>query len=443
MNNQKIKKSYVKKLENSFFIIIFLLFYSCSTMEVQKGEVSQEEIAKLENTVNNDSLNTDAVKQLAILLVRAHQHEKAKYYLTKALNNSPEDDALLFHQGLNFEFLNDTLNAIDYYSRYKETPILSSYRKLMEGRYYLLSRALVYKDIKNLVIEENSLNINSIPSNTIAVFPLNYHGSNTKYEPLSRGLSEMISIDLGKVKKLTVLERIRLKAIMDELKFSKSAAVDQSTAPRMGKLLSARLLYSGSFNILEDDNLKMDINSWDIKKNKMGEWLNKSGKLEDIFLMEKELVFDIINQLGIKLTQEEKEQIQFIPTKDINAFLEYSRGLELEDNGKYDEAASSFMKASEMDPDFKEATIKSDASSSINSSEGNKEEFLERTVEINVGMEKPPAGKEEIILNRLDMLGGDIRSNFDQGFEKRKAPQEAAATTAIEELPLPPPPPKN
>ncbi len=411
-------------------------------MEIQQGEIKQEDILELENRVKNDSLDVDAIKKLSILLVRAHQNNKANYYLAKALYHLPDDNALLFYQGLNYEFLNDTTNAMDYYSRYKEASILSPYRKLMEGRYLLLSRDLVYKDIKNLIAEEKSLEIKNIPSNTLAVFPLMYHGTNSKYEPLSRGLSEIISIDLGKVKKLTILERIRLKAIMDELKFGESASVDKETAPRMGKLLSARLLYSGSFYITNDENLKMEINSWDIEKNKMGDWLNKTGQLEDLFIVEKELVFDIIGQLGINLTQEEKEKIEFIPTKDINAFLEYSKGLEAEDNGQFNAASSFYKNAVNIDPDFKDASAKGEMSSDVSDVQGNTEEVLEMTQEITTNETQLPAGNEDIIQNRLDMLGGEIRSSFDQGLEMREAPQEAAST-GIGELPVPPPPPNK
>ncbi len=424
------------KLIYCLLIIPLLLLYACSALELQQRELSPEELSRLENTVKKDSLNMSALKQLAISLVRAHQNEKAKLYLTEALKKMPGDEALIFHQGLNYEYLNDTLSAVNYYSRYKEASVLSPYRKLMEGRYIYLNRSIVYKDIRDLIAKENILKIPDTPTNTLAIFPLNYYGTNKKYQPLSRGLSEMISIDLGKVKKLTVLERIRLKAITDELKFSSSAAVDQTTAPRMGKLLRADLLYSGSFSISEDENIKMDLSYWNMIGNNMGEWLNKTGRMEDIFLMEKELVFAIIDQLGIRLTGEEKEQIQLIPTQNINAFLEYSKGLEMQDNGKYDEAALSFLKASAIDPGFKEASLNSEASSSVSAGSGSSDAMLDQTIGLgeSAGISEGPL-KEDIILNRLDIIGSDIRITFEQGPEKRKAPQEAAAAN---ELPTPP-----
>jgi tetratricopeptide (TPR) repeat protein len=407
-------------------------------MEIQQGEVDQGELVELEETVKADPLNREALKQLSILLVQDHQNEKANVYLAKALRIMPDDDALLFHQGLNYEFLKDTLSAMNYYVRYREVSTLSPYRKLMEGRYLYFHRTLAYKDIQYRVAKENTLSVKNIPANTLAVFPLNYYGSDSKYEPLSRGFSEMISIDLAKVKKLTVLERIRLKAVMDELEFSKSSQVDQSSAPRMGKILSARLLYSGSFDVTDEDNLKMEVNSWDINKNESGEWLNKTGKVEDLFLLEKEIVFDIINQIGIELTQDEKEQIERIPTNNINAFLEYSKGLEMQDNGQFDEAAVFFSNAIGIDPNFTEASINSDVSTSINNSSGTSDDLLGSTVNTVGGKDLTSTFKDNIVIDRLDVLGDDIRSTFDQGYEKREAPQEAASGT---ELPMPPPRP--
>jgi len=425
---------FFKKFRYCILSIIILLPLACSSVEVSKNQVDQENLVKLENKIKADPLDSLALKQLSIFLVRNHQNEKANLYLSKAIQIMRNDAALLFYQGLNYEFLNDTLSALNFYGRYKETPPESPYRELMEGRYLYLYRNQVYKDIHNRIVSEDKLNIQTIPENTLAVFPFSYYGTDNKYKPLSRGLSEMISIDLSKVEKLTVLERIRLKAIMDELEYSR-LIVDQNSAPRVGKLLSARLLYDGSFDITGDDNLQMDINSWDINYASTGRWLNKKGKLRDLFIIEKELVFGIIDELGIQLTQLEREQIELIPTNNINAFLEYSIGLELQDNGKYSEAAMFFFRATQLDPNFKEAITKYNATLFISSSLTNRDELLNEAN--NISSENLTIMIiEDILTNRLNIVDQNIKSTFNQGIEDRKAPQEA--TTGI---PLPPPPP--
>ena len=426
---------FTRKFQYFILSIITLLPLACSSLEVNKNQVNREELVKLENKVKADPIDSVALKQLSILLVRDYQNEKANFYLSKALHLMPNDAVLLFNQGLNYEFLNDTLSALNNYVRYKEIPLESPFRELMEGRYLYLYRNLVYKDIHNRIATENKLNIHSIPENTLAVFPFSYYGSNTKYKPLSRGLSEMISIDLSKVEKLTVLERIRLKAIMDELKYSRLIA-DQNTAPRVGKLLSVRLFYNGSFDIIDDDNLKMDISSWDINYSTPGRWINKTGKLRDLFIIEKELVFDIIDELGIQLTQREREQIQLFPTKNINAFLAYSVGLELQDNGYFDEAAMFFRRAGKIDPNFEEALNKYNAALFISNSLVTRDELLNKARNISSSEDLTTMIIGDIIMNRLDIVDQSIRSTFNQGMENRKAPQEATAG-----IPLPPPPP--
>jgi len=425
---------FIRKFQYCLLSIIFLLPLACSSVEVSKNQVDQEELVKLENNVKEDPLDSVALKQLSILLVRDHQNDKANFYLLKALQIMPNDAALLFNQGLNYEFLNDTLSALNFYGRYEETQPESPYRELMEGRYLYLYRNQVYKDIHNRIAGEDKLNIRNIPENTLAIFPFSYYGSDNKYKPLSRGLSEMISIDLSKVKKLTVLERIRLKAIMDELEYSR-LIVDQNSAPRVGKLLSARLLYDGSFDITDNDNLQMDINSWDINYSTAGRWLNKKGKLGDLFIIEKEMVFGIIDELGIQLTQSEREQIQLIPTNNINAFLEYSIGLELQDDGNYSEAAMFFFRATQMDPNFKEAITKYNTAQFISKSLTNRDELLNEAN--NISSENLTIMIiEDILTNRLNIVDQSIKSTFNQGIENRKAPQETTAGT-----PLPPPPP--
>lgn len=430
-----INWKFIRKFRYCILSIIILLPLACSSVEVSKNQVDQEELVKLENKVKADPLDSVALKRLSILLVRDYQNKKANFYLSKALLIMPNDAALLFNQGLNYEFLHDTLSALNYYVRYKEIPMESPYRELMEGRYLYLYRNQVYKDIHNRIATENKLNIHSIPENTLAVFPFSYYGSDNKYKPLSRGLSEMISMDLSKVKKLTVLERIRLKAITDELKYSR-LIVDQSSAPRIGKLLSARLLYNGSFDITDNDNLKMEINSWDISYTTTGRWLNRTGKLKDLFIIEKELVFDIIDELGIQLTQREREQIQLFPTKNINAFLAYSVGLELQDKGYFAEAAMFFFRATQMDPNFKEALTKYNAALFIGNSLVNRDEFLNKARNISGGENLTIMIMGDIIANRLNIVDQNIRSTFNQGMENRKAPQEGTAG-----IPLPPPPP--
>ena len=248
----------------------------------------------------------EAFKNLGIYYVQAKENEKAGYYLNRALEENPNDPALILYKGINLEFFNNQGEALNCYQRFSEVPEDSPYRDLLEGRYLWLKRQQAYSDIDSLAKEEQ-LSFENVSDSTIAVFPLIYYGTNKDYTPLSRGFSEMVRIDLAKVKNLTVLERIRIQAVIDELKFSQSSLVDQSTAPRAGKLLKAGTIVSGDYDISEKREFKINLGSWDVQSSERKSWVNESGDLGDLFELQKRVVFAFLEKNGIELTQEEKE----------------------------------------------------------------------------------------------------------------------------------------
>ena len=72
--------------------------------------------------------------------------------------------------------------------------------------------------------------------------------------------------------------------------------------------------------------------------------------------MEKRLVFDIYAELGIQLTQAEREAINERQTESILALLAFGRGLAAADAGDFELAEEQFAEAESIDPTFSEAT---------------------------------------------------------------------------------------
>lgn len=89
--------------------------------------------------------------------------------------------------------------------------------------------------------------VKASPSFLIAVFPLEDLRPSGETEGLGEILSEGITDGLNKVPGIRVVERHRLKAVMDEIGLGMSGAVDEKTAVRVGKLLGANHLLLGSF----------------------------------------------------------------------------------------------------------------------------------------------------------------------------------------------------
>jgi tetratricopeptide (TPR) repeat protein len=170
--------------------------------------------------------------------------------------------------------------------------------------------------------------------------------------PLQKGLAQMLITDLSKVRKLRVVERLKLQRLLEEMKLGATGLVDPKTAPRVGKLLGTQKLVSGAFTDLTQENMRIDASLTETATSSISEVKEVTGKLVTIFRLEKQLAFQVIDELGIRLTKEEREAIQKIPTESLLAFIAYSKALDFEDRGMYDRARQEYQKALAIDPNF-------------------------------------------------------------------------------------------
>ena len=99
---------------------------------------------------------------------------------------------------------------------------------------------------KQAVAQEKALKAVTV-ANTVAVLYFFNRTGQPDLDPLQKGLTVMLITDLSKVKSLTVVERVRLQALAEELKLGVSGLVTENTAPRVGKLLGAHWLVGGNF----------------------------------------------------------------------------------------------------------------------------------------------------------------------------------------------------
>lgn len=424
--------------------LILLACNSCVT--IQTGEDIAyyiDDINHLNNKLSDNEKDFDALRELAIIYVKTNHNKEAEEYIDRALSLQPTDPSMLFYNGLNKEMLHMYGDALDSYKKFEEVSILSPYRKLMSGRFTWLSREMVYEDVRLRITNEQLQLAVNVSESTLAVFPLEYLGDNKKYTPLSRGLSEMISMDLAKVKKIKVLERIRLKALQDELAFGQSIHVDQNSAPRMGKLLRAGRVLAGSYNIYNDNNIFVDLGSWKVETGRRDAGVERKGELPFLFQIEKEVVFNLIDNLGIQLTPEEKEQIQIIPTENLEAFLSYCKGLESEDAGEYDKAASFFREAMTLDPEFSIADTKAGNTENLDLASGSTDRILGVASVSDPTISIVPPPSDALVIDRLGNLQDGLQIIVVPGVDNRTPTQSGPIVEQVSELPEPPPPPNR
>jgi len=188
---------------------------------------------------------------------------------------------------------------------------------------------------------------------TIAVLPMTIAGDSS-LQPLSRGLAELVLSDLAMVRSLRLLERVQVGALLDELKLSASGRADASTAARVGRLLRAERMIQGVAAITQNGPVRMSATV--VRGDgSVRSGAQANGTFKQLLDLEKQLVFGLASELGIQLTEGERQRILRQGTKNLAAFLAYSKGLEALDRGDYRAAGGAFAQAVHADPSFQQA----------------------------------------------------------------------------------------
>ncbi len=433
-------KTIYKAIVFTLLVSFTVVLYSCSSGSIMDNpELYKDQVKNWEERLKKNPDDIYALKNLSIFYIQTHQIEKGQEYVNRAYKLSPDDPELILYKGLSLEKMHKESEALQYYKRYPEVASSSPFREVIEGRYFWIKRQQAYADIDTLIKSENDISTAGLSDSTMAVFPLIYEGTNKEYFPLSRGFAEMVSIDLAKVKQLTILERIRIQAVLDELKFGQSSMVDPATAPRMGKLLGAGTIVSGDYNITDNGDFKIDLGSWDVRTRERKSWVNKTGDLKDFFTLQKEIVFAFLQKNGIELTQSEKEAIAYIPTQNLQSFLAYSKGLIQEDEGNFSGAESYFKQAVRIDPNFKAAGQQAQTSAAVGKSGGSDVKVITSLKEDFPAIHGP---ESNIVEDRIQALGSNVLSGFvNSDYTRTPAQDQRTPIESSKPLPLPPNPP--
>lgn len=423
--------------------IVVWLNYAMAAPQKNKVKVNySKEIARLKEKLRLNPNDSEALRDIGIICFEIEQYPTALQYLMNSLKRNSLDAKATYYLGMTLEAKQQQQLALQTYKRFQKVDRQSPFRKMMEGRYHLLQRAIMREEMRSLIDREGQLGTAELSPTAIAIFPLSFHGDNQEFAPLGKGISEMMITDLSQVPGLTLIERIRLQSLMEEMALGQTGLVDENTAPRMGKLISAGQMIYGTFNVPDGKNLKLDVAFWDVANQESPNFKTTKDALNNLFKLEKDLVFNIIDDLGIQLTPDIREKIQRIPTQNLQAFMAYCIGLELEDAGQFEKAAQSFQKAHKLDPNFQLAAQKVEINQSISSVDLGYDRLATVVSEPDRKIDLPSVN-ESLIENRLQNMANNIGTIFLPGQDNRKSAEEAqnSGVPIFEDLPLPPVPP--
>jgi curli production assembly/transport component CsgG len=237
----------------------------------------------------------------------------------------------------------------DFTTRYSRARGVGAVRALA----LMALRTQATQTAKLALARESTLTALEPTPSTVAVLPVTIAGDSS-LQPLSRGLAELLTTDLAIVRNLRLLERVQIGALLDELKVGQSGRADPSTAARVGRLLRAERMVQGVAFITQNGPVRMSATVVRGDGN-VRAGAQVSGNFKQLLDLEKQLVFGLATELGIQLTEAERQRILRQGPKNLAAFLAYSQGLEALDRGDFRAAAVAFSAAVRADPSFQQA----------------------------------------------------------------------------------------
>ena len=314
-------------------------------------------IARLEAARASRPNDPAIARSLGIAYYKAGKFAEARPVLEQAVRLDPRDGSASLYLGLTAEQQKDLPAAKAAYQTYVRFGRTSRVRRQLEARLAAITRQELEVAAKAAVAQEQQLSTQVGVRSAVAVMPLTFTGPDTSLKPLERGFAELLTIDLARSSQITVVERARIQALKDELALQSSGATDSATNVRTGKIIQAGRIVMGTI-LQQGDRLRVQAQITNTQTSgRAGDAVNENT-LEQLFAIEKAIVLDLFNDLGVVLTTAERTAIEERPTRSLQAFLAYSKGLRLEDDGKYEEASRSFNEAARIDPSFGAASVK-------------------------------------------------------------------------------------
>lgn len=334
---------------------------------------SAENISRLEQAKTAEPNSEAAHRSLGIAYFKANRYDDAKRELSQAATMDPNDGLPALFLGLTDEAQNDIPGARSAYENYLRVGKTSRVKGQVQARLAVLTRQENEIAAKRAVAQEQTVGSTPGSPRTVAVTPFRFSGPDTSYKPLERGFAELITTDLSRSSQLTVVERERLQAVLDEIALQTTANGAAGAGMRAGKMLQAGRLVGGSITQIGNNQLSAAANVTSVQTSQtVGTGATDQQPVDQVFTLEKNIVFKLFADLGVTLTTAERNQIEQRPTRSLQAFLAYSRGLELEDAGRFDDASRLFDNAVRIDPSFGNAMQKSqEAKSAAAGASGN------------------------------------------------------------------------
>lgn len=209
---------------------------------------------------------------------------------------------------------------------------------------YISFLVIIVLIVLNLMPRNKALNPSAKGEKSIAVLPFKNDSNDSTNIYIINGLMESVLNDLQKIKDLRVISRTSVEKYRNSSK----------TIPEIARELNVKYFVEGSGQKIGDQILlNIQLIDADSDKHLWGERYKRESK--DIFELQIEVAKSIADEIEAIITPEEAAQIEKVPTKNLEAYDYFLKGLDPFQRGTREglvEAIPNFEKAIELDPEF-------------------------------------------------------------------------------------------
>ncbi|MFO8047516.1 MAG: CsgG/HfaB family protein, partial [Desulfosudaceae bacterium] len=170
---------------------------------------------------------------------------------------------------------------------------------------------------------------------TLAILPFE-NNSVTGAEqlaPLCNGLPVMLMTELSNAdtKAFKLIEREKIKALLDEISLGQSGAIDSATAVKVGKLLGAQSIAFGAFMAM-GKMMRIDTRLIEVETGEVIMAASISGQTDNFLVLLRDLAARLARSMQVSLAEQKTGS-----KSDIEAAVLFARGVDAMERGASDE----------------------------------------------------------------------------------------------------------
>lgn len=186
------------------------------------------------------------------------------------------------------------------------------------------------------------------------IIAISYFDNNSeivKFNPLAKGIADMLITDLSKVNGVVIVERSKLDQIIKEINLQSSRYFSQQTAIKLGKGLGADYILTGSFTIV-GNMIRIDARLINVNNGTVEFSEEASGDQKDFFSIHKKLAGLLGKSMSFEYSNRTSYYAKNQKAISLDALSDYSKAIDLSDKGLKELSTNLLKNASKKESGF-------------------------------------------------------------------------------------------